>query len=829
MDLLKQLWALANPLVDHQLVFQNFYKPGLALLQNFDIIDQYLVDGVTCLAATADAFMPNKKVQPQSPSILDKIYKELPALYHNFTKYLMEKGIGYQGLCYRMAAHMGHITSPIKAIHCVGFNRFVPAEEQFIHTLEQSIAVNFFWDIHPYYLKEPHLAGYYLRKYQSSAWFQDHIPCIQENHLPKMDKKIILLRTNSSVEQIQFVLDNLNHHTHIPLNQKAIIIGSADLFIPLLDKLARSQIPVHGQMDYPIYGTLIYHCLVQCAQIWEKYVHVNIGYEPHVLHDLKNTLLVIDPFLALQSDILCHQILEQWSTYKTQSTHSYLSSILHLLEQHWDNKQELYSYLNKEAIQTSLAYLSDLDGTGQELSLEAILGHLKKSTLCYRQYNPTTGLHIMDILKSENLDFELIYALGMNEGQFPKIAYEETLLNHTIRHNFDIEPTRHILQQQTAYNFYRLLQHAAITYCCYSQPSPSATPNEISRLLLQLQFDSPFTITQHQAYHHQNPHTPRSIHVIKDTIVNQLLDKFIIDKTKTTITLTPSALITYLTCPLQFYFSHLLKVSKPTPPPDNQQAIPLGNLFHKVIARLYHPLINKPLNRRVWQNLQTAIRPTVQEEMGYVKQGNKETDDFIGTITEKLAERIIALDMEDPPSMIWGIEFGQNNTLTTTLQISQKQSVRLGGIIDRMDVKDNYLRIIDYKTSRVCNKFESIQALFDGKNIEKYKAVFQILFYAWLFKRANTKNQQAILPNIIQIGEIFSKDYNPHLYIKTSNGKASYKKVEDITPYMDSFQEALTELIRNILDPSKSIDQTDNIQVCQYCPYQRLCQRNEAY
>lgn len=828
MDLLNQLYALVHQLVDHELSFQSFYKPGLDLLQDFNIIDQNLVNGVTCLGAVADSYIFNKNIQPQGPSALDKIYKNLSTIYQNFTQHLMEKGIGYQGLCYRMAANIEPVISPIKAINYVGFNRFLPAEEQFIHTLKQSIATNFFWDIHPYYFKEPHLAGYYLRKYQSSALFQDHIPCIQENHLPQTDKKIIFLRTNSSVEQIQFVLDNLNHNTHIPLNQKAIIIGSTDLIIPLLDKLEKAQIPIHCQIDYPIYGTLIYHCLIQFVQIWNKYAHSNTGYEPHLYHDLKNTLLTLDPLLIPQGNILlCNQILEQWPTYKTQSPPNYLSSILHLLEQHWDSKQDLYSYLNKEAICTSLTYLSDLDGIGQELPLEAMLGYLKRSTLCYSQHNPATGLHVIDILRSENLDFELIYTLGMNEGQFPKIAYEESLLNHTIRHNFDIEPAKHILQQQTAYNFYRLLQHATITYCCYSQQPPSAMPSEISRLLLQLQFDSPFVITKHQAYHHHHPHTPSPINVIKDTIINQLLDKFIIDKTKTTITLTPSVLIMYLTCPLQFYFSHLLKVSKPKPLLDNQEAIQLGNLFHRVMARLYHPLISKPLDRRALQSLQSAIRPIVQEELGHIKHDTK--DDFLGTITEKLAERIIALDMEDPPSMIWGIEFGQNNTLTTALQISQKESVQLGGIIDRMDAKDDHLRIIDYKTSRVCNKFESIQALFDSKNIEKYKAIFQILFYAWLFKKANTRNKQAILPNIIQIREIFSKDYNPHLYIKTSSGKASYKKVEDITPYMDIFQEELTGLIGNMLDASKPISQTDNIQVCQYCPYKLICQRNEKY
>ena len=141
-----------------------------------------------------------------------------------------------------------------------------------------------------------------------------------------------------------------------------------------------------------------------------------------------------------------------------------------------------------------------------------------------------------------------------------------------------------------------------------------------------------------------------------------------------------------------------------------------------------------------------------------------------------------------------------------------ERRLNLGGFVDRIDRLGGTTRIIDYKTGGFDNKEITLNAPEDLLLPEKAKAL-QLLAYVWLYK------QQADSPLDWPEAGILS-------FRKLNDGFNSLKLIGiDMEEALNWFEEAVKQLVEQLLDPNREITQTEDLTQCAKCDFRAICNR----
>lgn len=870
--LLEKLHAVSNTLLERHTTFEHFYAWGKALLQDFDLMDRYLIQPEELFATLLDYKKLNTTVEekktvythaaltpesathpalfPERETIL--FWEKLPLLYQMFTRNLIEEGLGYEGLCIRRTATE---TIPKRLIDCqelvfVGFNLLTPAEIRFMEQCAMHVATSFFWDIDAHYLDNPlHPAGHYLRKYRTHPCFQTGFSSNTPTYLGDERKKVFVSETSTTLAQVQHVLDVLQTKTNgtgIPHSQTAIVVSGTDLLLPLFEKLSDLQIPLRARLQYPLKHTMVYTIAEKVMQFWEEtdMAVQNIQRGENTLHAiccLMNPLIKADVQIETnhcfqqkeQSNMLSvtesSSRLDIWNHALQQSVIAFLQLILSWLQEHFTPMHTLLLDLNRSALQHLLVFLAPWTKEMYHANCTPsfLRTMLHEQLFPFHAYSTAPSLYLIDVSEAHNLDFENIFILNMSEKLFPNMQFAASFLPYAIRNRFGLPIPEIEAERVVSYGWYRLLQRAQTSYCSYGDVC-AGPMQEKSRLLLQLEYDSPLMPIERPVSFGVPAHICCDWTVPKDGQVMQLLAKFLVNKNEPTVSLTPSALICYLSCPLQFYFSHLLRIRSVKYPKEQAASLQLGTFLHRVLEQLYRPWVGKKLTSATVKQIHVCVKKTIQEVVmdRATQDASIQTPQLLAALLEKLVEKQLERDVKDAPFTLIGVEMGRETPLTLPLQLANGQTVQLGGIIDRVDAKEGTIRIIDYKTGTPNAKLSSLETLWDRTYIQKNKEILQLVFYAWLFQSTQkTAAAYRIMPCLMSIREHFVGTYVPGLWLQDVKNARMYSKIEDITPYYNDFQNKLIEVLTHLFDPNLPFTQTDDIETCDRCPYVSICQR----
>ncbi|MDN5247079.1 MAG: PD-(D/E)XK nuclease family protein [Candidatus Cardinium sp.] len=627
----------------------------------------------------------------------------------------------------------------------------------------------------------------------------------------------------TSVAQVQAVVAALAEKTNegklrfLP-SQTAIVVSGSDLLIPLFDELADRSIPLHCRVAYPFHATVIYRLVERLVQLWEAFV---AGQEAIYSH-MAAVWALWGPFAAETTqgaamrppldERTLQPLFDPW--LHKEGLLAYLQAGLTYMYGHFIATDRLFWVLNKTALCHLLSYIEGLMAEMADCSIVFFLNGLKSSNMPFHIDHPVTGLYIIEVAESYNLDFENVFFLGMNEGCFPKRTHQDSFLPYDLCYSFGLPLADKVAEQQTAYGFYRLLQRAQNIYGYYLQKNHLDAAGEISRLWTQLTFDSPFNIitAHHSLQLLERPIVPIVIH--KSHAVMQLLDRFVAASSR----LTPAALIAYLSCPLQFYFSYLLQFKQTVK--GGSEMVQLGTLFHDVMARLYQPFLGMQIDTSRVMQLKAQIQIKIEEAMvaSRIPIG---APLLLRALLEKLVTAMLDLDGAEGPFTLLGVEVAMQQSMA----LDRERKVWLGGVVDRIDRHHHVIRVIDYKTGLSNCKVGPIPTLFDPTKIQKNKAIFQLFFYAWLFQSLHGADvPQSIMPYLIHIRELFLKDYTPGIF--QSDHGIHYHRIEDMQAYLQPFEAGLKELLLELFNPALPFVQTADLTICAYCPYVRICQRD---
>ncbi|MFZ6012623.1 MAG: PD-(D/E)XK nuclease family protein [Bacteroidota bacterium] len=476
------------------------------------------------------------------------------------------------------------------------------------------------------------------------------------------------------------------------------------------------------------------------------------------------------------------------------------------------------------------------DATTDRESLKLIHRHLKSFLRIFRQLvrahkipfsgEPLKGLQVMGVLETRNLDFKNVFILSLNEGAFPSITSKGSYIPYNIRKAYQLPTVEH---QDAIYSylFYRTLQRAENIFLFYNSETDLLGQGEMSRYLQQLLYESGLPVTKKILHNPVEPQALVSIVINKNEKVLETLAR-LNDGNMYFKGISPSALNTYLECRLKFYLRHVARIKEPYAVEEELDARVLGNFLHDVMERFYKRIEARKHSKQIetadFMGYEAAIDTLIDEVFieAYRLDPNKKVTYegqrlVVREIVKRFAHRIVEMDKKYAPFVMEALE-QEGLTFSVPIAHAPHRAV-LGGKIDRVDRKEDLLRIIDYKTGKDELDFDSVASLFarDGR---RNKAAFQTLLYALLYKShaVHGESRFRIIPGLINRMNLFDDSF-------TFGLKVGRQHVNDVEPLLPEFRQRLEELFNDLFDPAQPFDQTSDTEACKLCPYTSICYR----
>ena len=194
------------------------------------------------------------------------------------------------------------------------------------------------------------------------------------------------------------------------------------------------------------------------------------------------------------------------------------------------------------------------------------------------------------MLETRALDFETVIVLSANENTLPKAKQEQSFIAYDLRRYFKL-PTYRERDSIFAYQFYRLMHRCKNAYFIYNTENDDFGSGEKSRYLTQILHElkgKPAINLSEKILSTPIPQRPREeFEVPKTPFVLRELDR-LFEKG-----ISPSALITYINCPLDFYYKHVLGLRDSEKVEVNRRSELLRNLcaqnFRRILSTLCEP------------------------------------------------------------------------------------------------------------------------------------------------------------------------------------------------------------------------------------------------
>ncbi len=873
---------------DENYSFSSFYHLGEILLRDFEDIDSHLTDTkklfidiramkeidnlfeyfseqqIKALQEFWKSFSKENLSKHQQKFIA--LWNIVPHIYAQYKKKLLSKNIAYQGLIFRhlheLMTNNKFPRTTFQTIYFVGFNILTTGEIRLFDYFNHQGKAKFFWDYDEYYISDKNQeAGIFLRKnlkrYKAST-VNPELP----SNLKSTDKQIEVYKCPSRLIQLKLISEKLQH---MPADKKmsghrAIILPDENLLLPVLGSIPDNFEKLNVTMGYPVRQTLIFALVSHFIQLQSRQKNPDGFYFKHLISLLEHPYiknLLDEKAKELPSQLIKnHQTIVSYVELQNISDPFLtdycikLSYPLQLLEHLESLLKNIYAQsqqnvdinkIEKETLKKTLGILSGLKNILTKYQHQAeidveILGDIILSMVSQTRVpfvgEPLEDLQVLGLLETRNLDFDTIFIPCMNEGLFPGVERPPSFINETLRMAFDLPVIRH-LDALYAYLFYRVIQRAKKIYLYYSSGT-SQEYGEISRYVRQLLIESGLPVHQSTYQETFAPAFNKEIEIPKSGNVMKILNKFLHNDGPDQKYISASALNSYLDCPLQFYFRYVAKFPEQEDKGDEFPPWLFGQIFHDTMEELYSLHQNTEfdtVDKKALYNMKAKVEDIIKS--GFIKNCRKHaTGDFhfrgedliIKEIIKKQVINTLQIDEKIAPFRIVSLE--NTYLLPISTDINNKSiQIAVKAIIDRIDSIDGTYRIIDYKTGKAEKKFRSVEALFDKDNTARNKPVFQILLYSLIYhKLKKIAVETGIVPGIYNFADLNTPDFDPYIYQKT--GKNAEKlQGEMFSAILSEFDSKLRGLLKEIFNPSIPFNQTGNIQICERCSYNIICQR----
>ena len=431
-----------------------------------------------------------------------------------------------------------------------------------------------------------------------------------------------------------------------------------------------------------------------------------------------------------------------------------------LIERYMDS---LHVSSHKKVIEEELYSFTKLKHLYDELNLKSTL-HLFMQRLMQRSIDDVRGgkITVMGVLESRYVDYKGVIIVDFNDSNVPKRSEKDLFLNSDIRAhaNLPTQNDRENLQK----HYYSLLinraEHVSISYVASTATMPSRFLTQLGIQPKEAENETAFAAILHKS-------------VVQEK--KELDEEIVCEYDFSKVRLSATSLKTFLECRRRYYYRHIMHLAKHELPQDFPTENQIGLDLHEALKNVY-------MKRSVYtdkRELQSAIFKELERISGssslehyQLKLWNKKLNSFVDNELERFKQGYEVYDCE--------------KSLTCSFA-----GMELTGQIDRMDIKDERLFVLDYKSGKY--------PLYTTRTLEK-ATDFQLEFYYLL---AST---------IKKVGGCGYYDLN------------SGKIVDEAL--LEEKLELLGRHLKEMLEQkSFSFLKTEDENKCKYCEFVYLCGR----
>lgn len=868
-----------------------FGSQAAQMIKDFDEIDQYGIDAKHVFNYVLD----NKKLElwnfdeEKSKEKEVKYLQFFQSLYDYYLRLrdrLTEQEKGYYGMITRYLSELPEKElikkNSERSVIFAGFNALTTTEERIIDTLIKNDKAEILFDYDDYYLDDiNNEAGFFGRRYLTKhpEWLRNGI----SNKLKTENKHIHIISASGNTLQSKALQSKLQENLD---EKQAVILADQNLLIPVLNAIPETYLSLNVSMGYPLAKTPVsqlikeYFALCRHGHITRR---ISEGgserlaegwYIWSILHliDLEIVKIIfpkeelesfnIWKYEAVKNGKFIFEDRDLIELQKMPKTQDFLKVILTeknekspdtILEnvgqvlaiitkliQEKDSQNETISLLNQvseigkiisrlqQIVVLNSKYIKDLH------SIETLYRLLSSGSSLRLNSNDIDGLQILGLLETRNLGFERLHLISVNESILPPDKSQGSFIPNFIRKACGL-PNYAESQAVVAYHFYRLLQNGKDIYLYYNNLGDTLG-GEASRYILQI---------KHELAKHAN------IKVEEESFSSEAKSsieakELSAQKTNTLYRihylieekgLSPSALSTYLNCPLKYYLKYIAQIEDNSVDEDTGVNV-IGTIIHDTLEFLFSDYLPKDGKTQVIDKelFDKVIKPQWEQKLtqSIVKNLPNGLPD-VGfnylnrvTIEQQLKNYLnyTSKQLEHNTLIILETE----GELRTKLQTAQGDYVFYGRT-DRIDQFDGLIRVIDYKTGHVEGADLKIPVRHHHESDLEYlrqipDKALQLLLYKYLYLKGNPK----LSPDHV-IGAIHGLKYAHDIEFGLSKTAPKKDDADADTAFLEddnfiSDMEAMLEAVVNeMLDTEMPFVQAEDDKKCRYCEFKLICKR----
>lgn len=833
--------------------FTTFSNWAKTLLQDFNEIDRYLLEPTFVFSYLKDIeALKRWDLQPKdTTSLIDNnlhFWNKIPEYYTSLYAHLKNKKCGYQGLIYRESiALLNDYSNEInnKKLIFAGFNALNQAEEKIILHLISKEQASIYWDIDAYFISNPyHDAGLFIRRFKNQwkNYVTQPFEWITEDF--QQEKNIQIIGTPKTIGQAKITGKIVEELISSDSNstKTAIILGDENLLIPILYAIPNSVNALNITMGYSgknnpaqllisklfklhtnainrnaTHYTLYYKEVLEILNhpLVEPYLQVDELIQ--TIHNNNFTFFSIETLLRLkdekypnQKNIFFDLIFSKWENEPITILNR-ISNILLSIKSFLNNENE-EEKISKAFVYSLYKVINQLinycDKHANKINNIETLNDIYKQIIDLAEVSfegePLTGLQIMGVLESRVLDFENVIITSVNEGKFPSGKSQNSFIPYDVKRELGL-PTYKEKDAIYSYHFYHLLHRAKNIYLLYNSDNEGIDAGEKSRFLTQLEIEKqPKHMLSHKIYNAVLPEKAyTSVQVPKSSLLMERLQEIATEKG-----FSPSSLTSYIRNPIQFYFQRVLRINEMDEVEENIAVNTLGTIIHEVLEVLYYPYLNKYLSIKDIEEMLLKIDSITLEKFklvykeGEIKKGKN-------LLAFEVAKRNIYNFLQLEKSSLEAGETVKIIALEEKIEtlINDERlpyPIKMAGNVDRIEIRGNVIRIIDYKTGKVdgnslkINDFEALTS--DIKN----EKIIQLLCYALMFRNKTEFDSYPIEAGIIS----FKNMKAGFMSFGLGKGRGVIPQTMITDEIVEAFKTEIITLILEILDKERPLKES---------------------
>jgi len=776
--------------------FEEFTTWAKTVIQDFNEIDRYLLEPkkIFSYLEAIEALKRWKVEASNTTKLIDahlEFWAKLPLYYENLYNHLLEKEIGYQGLLYREAVkNLISFTETISnQIIFAGFNALNHAEEIIFKHLANENKAKIYWDIDEVFLNDSyHDAGLFIRKFK-----KEWKPFVNQdfewvvNHFSE-EKNIEIIGTPKSIGQAKIVgtiiekiqIENPN------LEKTAVVLGDENMLLPVLYGLPETVDALNITMGYPSKNNpaqlLISKLFKMHSNAKQRNEKNYTLYYKEVLDILNHPL--VEPYCKVDEviKVINNNNFTFFSNQKLFELYkekypNIENNFFQLLFTRWDDSiTEILANLN--AILLTIKSFLNNDDAEEKITktfVYSVYKTINKLINYQEKYNkidslnvlqaiykqiidlaevsfegePLSGLQIMGVLESRVLDFENVIITSVNEGKFPAGKSQNSFIPYDVKKELGL-PTYKEKDAIYCYHFYHLLLRAKNVWLLYNTDNEGIDVGEKSRFITQLEIEKqPKHNLTSTIYNAVLPEKAYELITIPKT--DKILAR--LHEIATEKGFSPSSLTNYMRNPIQFYNQRILRINEADEVEENIAVNTLGTIIHNALEDLYKPFLNQFLAIQHIETMEAKIEEVILKHFKEIyKEGEitKGKNLLAFEVAKRNVYNFLQLEKKD-------IEAGEaikvlllESNLSCEIEIEALPfPIKIAGKVDRIEERNDTIRIIDYKTGKVDGNSLKINDFIDLTSDIKNEKIIQLLCYALMFENHEFKQNKDVVAGII--------------------------------------------------------------------------------